>query len=137
MQSALARRLERDDRHVEVVTRISSGLVSLPRELARRTVELAGLDAQTNQFPDMASHQLRAPPGVVVPDQARKIPAWELERLFQTFGRPKMRPASREHGTGLSLAIVRRIVEGHGGRLEVESTVGCGATLRFTVPAIV
>jgi two-component system, OmpR family, phosphate regulon sensor histidine kinase PhoR len=37
-------------------------------------------------------------------------------------------------GTGLGLAIARHIVEGHGGRLELHSEEGHGATFRFSLP---
>lgn len=41
-----------------------------------------------------------------------------------------------ERGTGLGLSICRRIADEHGGRLELESTAGQGATARFVVPAL-
>jgi signal transduction histidine kinase len=52
------------------------------------------------------------------------------ERIFGLFNR--LDPGV--DGTGIGLALVRRIVEFHGGRVWVESEVGKGATFLFTLP---
>lgn len=69
-----------------------------------------------------------------VADRGQGIPAAELDRLFRPFGRTSVQSTAGEKSTGLGLAIARRIVEGHGGRIWVESEVGRGSTFRFTLP---
>jgi len=51
-----------------------------------------------------------------------------MERIWEPFF------TTRSHGTGLGLALVRRIVEDHSGRVEVESRAGEGTTFRVFLP---
>jgi len=68
---------------------------------------------------------------VSVTDAGPGIPAEEVPHVFDRFyqGRTKARHASA--GSGLGLALAKRVVEAHGGRIWVESEVGKGTTVRF------
>jgi signal transduction histidine kinase len=71
---------------------------------------------------------------VSVRDHGQGIPQEELDRLFKWFGRTSVRGTGGERSTGLGLAISRRIVDGHEGRIWVESEVGKGSTFAFSLP---
>lgn len=64
-------------------------------------------------------------------DNGIGIAAEYHERIFGLFN--KLDP--RSDGTGVGLALVKRIVEVHGGRIWVESELGKGTTFYFSLPA--
>ena len=57
-----------------------------------------------------------------------------LPFVFERFWRADPSRASHSGGTGIGLAIARRLVELQGGRIEVESELGKGSTFRFCLP---
>lgn len=71
---------------------------------------------------------------VVVRDEGIGIPAAAIGRLFEKFYRvedPRLRNVA---GTGIGLYLVRQVIEGHGGRVEVESVPGMGTTFTLRLP---
>jgi signal transduction histidine kinase len=71
---------------------------------------------------------------VRVCDHGAGIPAEQLGRLFERFYRGASTPA--QPGVGLGLAIAKAMVEAHDGRIGVDSQVGSGTTVWFTLPAV-
>jgi signal transduction histidine kinase len=71
-----------------------------------------------------------------VTDTGHGIPAQDLPHVFDRFYRAdRARPRSgAANGAGLGLAIVRSIVEAHGGEVGIESQEGKGTSVRFTLP---
>ncbi len=69
---------------------------------------------------------------VQVADQGVGIAPEDLPHIFRDFYTGK----TEEHGAGLGLAITQRIVEAHGGKIEVESELGVGSTFTIRLPAL-
>jgi signal transduction histidine kinase len=69
-----------------------------------------------------------------VPDDGVGIPRAEQQRIFERFYRVDKARSRETGGTGLGLSIVRHVTESHGGRVEVESTVGVGSTFTVWLP---
>jgi two-component system, NtrC family, sensor kinase len=62
------------------------------------------------------------------------IPPEERDRIFEKFHQIDNSITNTKDGTGLGLAIAKQIVEMHGGRIWVESTLGRGSTFRMELP---
>lgn len=67
---------------------------------------------------------------ISVSDQGPGIPPQDRQRIFEPF----IRVSATKEGTGLGLAVTRRLVELHGGQIWVESVPGQGSTFFFTLP---
>jgi PAS domain S-box-containing protein len=71
---------------------------------------------------------------VSVKDQGVGMASEQVEKIFDKFYRADASDTAIE-GTGLGMTIVKYIVEAHGGKIWVESEVGKGTIVRFTIPA--
>jgi len=71
---------------------------------------------------------------VFVSDQGIGIPQRKQSQLFMPFSRVDGGLGRRTQGVGLGLFLCKAIVEGHGGRIWVESEPGQGSTFHFTLP---
>ncbi len=65
---------------------------------------------------------------VGISDSGRGIPAERMQQIFEPFF------TTRSDGTGLGLTVTKRIVEAHGGTIQIESKEGAGTTFRIMFP---
>lgn len=71
---------------------------------------------------------------VSISDQGIGIPADKFDRIFESFEQADGSTARQYGGTGIGLAITRKMVELHKGTIRVQSVVGQGSTFTFTMP---
>ncbi len=69
-----------------------------------------------------------------VADTGIGIPEEHLPRITRPFEQVDSELSRRHKGTGLGLALTKALVELHGGRFEIESTLNVGTTVRFSMP---
>ena len=85
---------------------------------------------------DLALRRLGDEVQVTVADDGLGISEADVAQLFTEFFRSTNPEALQRPGTGLGLAIVARIVERHGGRVDVTSELGRGTTFTVTLPCV-
>lgn len=114
-----------------------------PKPLADRErlrwVVLQLLDNAIKFTPDGGRVTVRADPEpravlVEVADSGIGIPQDRLSEVFEPFHQLDGSPTRRYGGTGLGLALVRLILDAHGAPLNLESRVGEGTRISFTLP---
>jgi signal transduction histidine kinase len=83
---------------------------------------------------DVTAAQVNGEFRIAVHDTGPGIAAHDRDRIFEEFQQTELGLEQRE-GTGLGLALSKRFVELHGGRIWVDSEPGAGSTFVFTLPA--
>lgn len=72
-----------------------------------------------------------------VEDTGIGIASEDQARIFEEFYRTSQAKEMDPRGTGLGLPLVKRVLEGHGGMIEVESELGKGSRFTFRLPAVI
>ncbi len=105
----------------QILYNLLSNAVKFTPEGGRVTVvaDISGVDAR-----------------VAVRDTGIGIKPEDQALLFEEFRQLDQGPARQQEGTGLGLALVRRLVELRGGRVWLESTPGQGSCFTFTLPLV-
>jgi two-component system sensor histidine kinase VicK len=73
---------------------------------------------------------------VTIKDEGIGVPKEKQEKIFERFYQVDGSARRRFGGTGIGLAIVKRIVDAHKGQIWVESEVGQGSIFSFTLPKV-
>jgi signal transduction histidine kinase len=125
-------------RHVNFETTVQDG-ATVRADPARVSQIVGNLVGNAIKFtPEKGSVKLRATPvdkNIVfeVVDDGPGIPADNMSHLFDNFWQARK---SDRRGVGLGLAIAKGLVEAHGGKIWVESTVDHGSTFSFSLPTV-
>ncbi|MCA9420267.1 MAG: ATP-binding protein, partial [Nitrospira sp.] len=69
-----------------------------------------------------------------VSDTGPGIPEADLPHIFERFYQGKTQEGRVYVGSGIGLALAKRVVEAHGGKIWAESILGTGTALHFTIP---
>jgi signal transduction histidine kinase len=73
---------------------------------------------------------------ISIGDSGCGIPPDKLRKIFDAFFTTKTVDEQGQGGTGLGLSLAREVMEGHGGRIRVESAVGTGTTFTLKFPLV-
>lgn len=125
-------------------------VLDVPPELSRILVDRARLQEALYNLLDnavkyscergeirLSARQRDSETELIVTDQGAGIAKEDLPRIFERFYRgDKARSTDKIRGTGLGLAIVKHIAQLHGGRVEADSELGKGTTIRIILPSV-
>ena len=125
---------EASSHHIEIHREIPSDLPSIPIDSDRLTQAFINIIKNGMEAMEQGGtlrvqvRVLRNQVEVVIADSGSGIPPDQLEKVFNYYY------TTKETGTGLGLSIAHRIIEAHGGQLELESRAGSGTKVKVTLP---
>lgn len=124
---------------VQVITQLERGLVADVDHDALRQILLNLLDNAVRYGPPgqdvtITTSAARDTWTLEVADEGSGIPADERERIFAPYYRMKRDAGGAVGGTGIGLAVVRRLVEQHNGTVQVAPSNGVGSRFIVTMP---
>jgi len=127
------------DEHLSLKLDIASDLPSVLADWRRISQVLGNLITNAVRHTPaggqitLAAYRTEDGVAVEVRDTGTGIPEEDQPHVFERFWRGDRSRARSSGGSGLGLAIARQLIELHGGNITVESVVGLGTTLRFTL----
>jgi PAS domain S-box-containing protein len=131
-----------EQKHHIMEVDVEAGLPSIVADPAKFSQIMVNLLSNAIKFtPDGGRIRItaRRPPGepvieVAVTDTGIGIAPEDLRRIFREFEQLDSEYVREQQGTGLGLALTKKLVELHGGRIQVESEIDRGSTFRFYLP---
>lgn len=99
------------------------------------TVEAHGADRNDiGRYPPLSTNENQRFVEISVQDTGVGIKEQDMPQLFQEFCQLDTTITRKHEGTGLGLALCKKLVEMHGGRIRAESTAGAGSRFSFILP---
>ena len=109
---------------------VRSQLVSAFSNLVENAVKYSDEDRLVKIIGNVGADDM----SIAIIDQGLGIAPKDHERIFERFYRVDRARSRSTGGTGLGLSIVRHVVDNHGGKIEVKSNEGEGATFTVVLP---
>jgi signal transduction histidine kinase/CheY-like chemotaxis protein len=132
------------DKPIQIIQKVDPNIPTLRADAMRLRQVLINLISNAAKFTDEGTITISAeiqPKAngqseviIKVTDTGSGIAPEDRNKLFQPFSQVDASPTRKTGGTGLGLSISRRLVELHGGVIDVISEVGQGSTFFFTLP---
>jgi signal transduction histidine kinase len=125
-------------RHIELTADEDAATVRADSEALSRAVwnllDNAAKYSPDNKTVHVGVSRVDGRVAIAVRDEGVGIPAAERQAIFQKFVRGTSSDGRSTKGTGIGLAMVKHIVEAHGGEVQVESGEGQGSTFSILLP---
>ena len=124
---------------VRIETNLERGLVANVDRAAMRQMLLNLLDNAVRYGPEgqtvkVTTQSHNGTWRLTVEDEGQGIPAAERERIFEPYYRMNRDARGEKGGSGIGLAVVRGLVEKHGGHVTVSEAAGSGARFSMELP---